>query len=72
MSSERHDGRWHMPPLEDPWECATPDGAEYEQLRRMAGMTFMERLRWLERARRFAALIRDGKRRDPSAERPSD
>ena len=39
---------------EDPWEVATFEGNEREQLRRWAKMSFTEKVRWLEQAHRLS------------------
>jgi hypothetical protein len=59
---KKTDGRKYLPSLPD-WEYATWTGAEYLTLAMSAGMTFRERLEWLENISellRIAGSLPDG------------
>lgn len=65
------DGRHSMRPIEDPWEASTPEGMDYEQLRRMAGRTLLERLEWAMTISEWARRGREqaGEHRPPGDDR---
>lgn len=58
---EPHDGRYHLPPC-PPELVGTFEGTEYEHLRRMAAMSFQERLEWIDETLALREELDDARR----------
>jgi hypothetical protein len=50
-------------PIEDPWTQCTFDGSQRANLRRLAALSFAEKLNWLADARQLAQSFQNARRK---------